>query len=152
MNNFSPKRIDILLIEDNPGDAFYTFEFLEDTDLKVSLSVIEDGEKALQFLQKGKQNNNAPDLVLLDLNLPGMSGQEVLQEIKKDLKLNEIPVIILTASDDAKDMAQAYKHFARGFITKPLTPKKFNQLLECLDQPWFKMSPEKPLHEVGHST
>jgi two-component system, chemotaxis family, response regulator Rcp1 len=108
---FQSDLIDILLVEDNPGDVRLTREVLKDGKLRNNLFVCGDGEDALDFLrQRGKHTNAArPDLVLLDLNLPGKSGREVLAEVKEDPALKSIPIVVLTTSAAEQDILQSYK-------------------------------------------
>ena len=136
------KPLDILLIEDNPGDIDLTYEALLDATVKAKLHVVKDGKMALRFLKKEGQFNDviSPDLILLDLNLPGMSGHEILHEMAKHPSLKKIPVIVLTTSDSAMDMVQSYNEYAKGFITKPIPPEKFDQLVKGLDQSWFNVA------------
>lgn len=135
--------IHILLVEDNPGDADLTREALEECHSDLILSVAESGEVATDFLLKrnGYQQAVRPDIILLDLNLPGMSGHEVLEEIAPCADLKEIPVFVLTTSDSDKDKVQAYILYASGFINKPLDGAKFKGAVESMGRSWFKVLP-----------
>ena len=115
------KPIDILLIEDNPGDVRLTAEALQHGKLLHNLSVVEDGIAAMEFLRKQGEHADAPtpNLILLDLNLPGKDGRAALEEIQSDPDLKQIPVIILTTSRSDQDILQAYKHKV-NFINKPV--------------------------------
>ncbi len=105
------KSIEILLVEDDPADIELTSEALKDSKMMVNLTVVEDGVKAMQFLnQEGPYTDaSRPDLVILDLNLPRKNGREVLQEVKNDENLRSIPVCILTTSNDAMDIKKCYE-------------------------------------------
>lgn len=125
------RPIDILLVEDNPGDARLTIEALKEVKVCYGLCVVEDGIQAMEFLHKEGEYVDAPtpDLILLDLNLPRMSGQEVLAEIKGDPVLHSIPVVVLTTSQAEKDIFDAYDLHANCYVVKPCN---FEQLLESV--------------------
>ena len=134
----------ILLVEDNHDHAELVFRSLEENKITTPMKRVADGEEALDYLQKlGKYSESThldPNLILLDLNLPGMSGHEILHEMAKHPSLKKIPVIVLTTSDSAMDMVQSYNEYAKGFITKPIPPEKFDQLVKGLDQSWFNVA------------
>ncbi|HET7818307.1 MAG TPA: response regulator, partial [Bacteroidia bacterium] len=114
--------IDILLVEDNPGDIRLTLEALKDGKINNKIDVVTDGEQAINYL-KGKgefEGKTLPDLILLDLNLPKLNGREVLAVIKADEALMHIPVIILTTSKAEDDILKSYQHHANCYITKPV--------------------------------
>lgn len=131
--------IDILLVEDNPGDIRLTREVLKEGKIKNKLTVVMDGEEAIFFLKKtGKYKDAAsPDLILLDLNLPKKDGREVLIEIKSDPKLVKIPVIILTTSDAEKDIVGTYANHANAFITKPVDFNQFVTVIKAIEDFWL---------------
>jgi two-component system, chemotaxis family, response regulator Rcp1 len=131
--------IKILLIEDNPGDVDLTREALETSKIYNMLSVVNDGEEAINFLRKKERYTNAkrPDLVLLDLNLPKKSGREVLAEIKSDRNLMQIPVVILTSSRDEEDILKSYNLHANCYITKPIDLKQFIKVVQSIEDFWF---------------
>jgi chemotaxis family two-component system response regulator Rcp1 len=140
MNNETKIRIiDILLVEDNPGDIRLTQEVLKEGKIKNKLSVVTDGEEAIFFLKKiGKYKNvSTPDLILLDLNLPKKDGREVLAEIKKDPNFSSIPVVILTTSDAEKDIISSYASHANAFITKPVDFNQFVTVVRAIEDFWL---------------
>ncbi|MCG2824607.1 MAG: response regulator [Desulfurivibrionaceae bacterium] len=134
-----PHNIDILLVEDDPGDVELTKEGLQDAKMLVNLHVVDDGEKALKFLRKEEPYTNAarPDIILLDLNMPRKSGQEVLGEIKGDPSLRSIPVVILTTSGAESDIATCYDLGANCYITKPISFEAFAKVVAMIEEFWF---------------
>lgn len=143
-----PQRIDILLVEDDPGDVELTKEGLQTAKMLVNLHVVEDGEKALRFLKKEAPYSEAvrPDLILLDLNMPRKNGQETLQEIKADPSLRSIPVIVLTTSEAESDIARCYDLGANCYITKPISFEAFTKVVAMIEEFWFtivRMPPKK---------
>lgn len=114
--------IEILLVEDNPADARLTREGLEQAELDHRLHIVEDGHEALAFLRRDGEHSDAPrpDLVLLDLNLPRVNGHEVLRQVKDDPTLTEIPIVILSTSDDPDDIRTSYEYHASSYVTKPV--------------------------------
>lgn len=131
--------VDILLVEDNPGDIRLTQEALKEYKVKVNLHVVMDGEEALDYLHKrGKYiGASTPDLVLLDLNLPKKDGREVLAEVKQDPVLRTIPIVVLTISKADRDILEAYHLQANCYITKPLDFNKFIDVVKQLESFWF---------------
>jgi CheY-like chemotaxis protein len=141
------KAIEILLVEDNPGDIELTRIALEDNKMSVNLNVAEDGVEALKFLKKQDQYQEAPhpDLILLDLNLPKKDGREVLAEMKADPILKRIPVVILTTSQAEEDVLKAYNLSANCYITKPVDLDRFVKIVRSIENFWFtivKLPPE----------
>jgi CheY-like chemotaxis protein len=132
-------RVEILLVEDNPGDVLLTRDALKDTKLKNNVSVVSDGVEALEFLRKQGKYANAPrpHLILLDLNLPRMDGREVLEAIKNDPKLESIPVIMLTTSDAETDIAESYKLRANCYITKPTDLDQTVKVIKSIEEFWL---------------
>lgn len=120
----NPQRIHLMLIEDNPGDVFLTRDIIEQMRLNCDLTVVEDGEKALQMLRRAERgsggNQSLPDLVLLDLNLPRKTGREVLADIRDDPHLAHLPVVVLTSSGHTDDMAAMLGHGASSYMLKPM--------------------------------
>ena len=141
MQNFKP--INILLIEDNPGDARLTIEAMKEDRLTNHSNIIhlDDGEKARDYMLQIAANENAtaPDLILLDLNLPKISGQELLRLFKSDEKFKQVPVVILTSSEDIDDLHAAYREHANCYITKPVDLDKFIQIVKQIDSFWFSV-------------
>ena len=148
MNNYSDARpINILLIEDNPGDVRLTIEALKDCKVSNKVHVAIDGEEAIHFLRKKGKYLEAPkpDLILLDWNLPKKNGSEVLKEIKTDEILRRIPVIVLTTSKAQQDIAKAYDLYANCYITKPVDLNQFLSAVNTIEDFWFsivKLPPE----------
>lgn len=135
------EMIDILLVEDNPGDVRLTQEAFKDGMLRNNLHVVMDGEEAMQFLRNENSHQDAPhpDLILLDLNLPKMNGREVLAAIKADPKLKNIPVVILTTSQDETDIMESYRQFASSYIVKPVSMDKFIKVVSSFKQYWLSV-------------
>lgn len=137
----APKRqpIDVLLVEDNPGDVRLTREALKEGQLSVNLSVASDGVEALEFLRRTGKYEAAPrpDLILLDLNLPRKSGREVLSEIKNDPDLKKIPVLVMTTSTAQQDIVRAYSLNANCYIAKPLDLQQFIEVVQSIEDFWL---------------
>jgi len=133
------RPIEILLVEDNPGDVRLIQETLKETKLANRLSVAEEGEAAMAFLRQEGEHANAtrPDVILLDLNLPRKDGREVLQEIKDDDDLKRIPVVILTTSTDEEDVLRSYNLHANCYVTKPLGLDDFITVVRAIEDFWF---------------
>ena len=133
------ERIRILLVEDNPADADLTSENLESSKILHELSVVVDGVEAMAFLRKEGQYRDAarPDLVLLDLNLPRMDGREVLAEMKADVSLRSIPVVVLTSSAAEEDVARTYDLQASAYVTKPVDLDGFGRIVQGIESFWF---------------
>ncbi|OPY28716.1 MAG: transcriptional regulator NarL [Methanobacterium sp. PtaU1.Bin242] len=131
--------IEILLVEDNPDDVLLTEEVLTEAKVKNHLHVVENGEEALDYLyQKGDYENvNRPDLILLDLNLPGKDGREVLVEVKENEDLKRIPVVILTTSRAEEDIFKMYQHHANAYITKPVDFDQFIKVVQTIEDFWL---------------
>ena len=139
VDDFLGKAIDILLVEDNPGDVRLAQEALKESKVKNKLFVVEDGVEAMAFLrQQGKYASAPrPDLILLDLNLPRKSGREVLAEVKTDENLKRIPVVVLTVSRAEEDVAKCYNHHANCYITKPLDFNQFMEVTKSIEEFWL---------------
>lgn len=140
LSNISTARpVELLLVEDNPGDVELTRLALEDGKVRNVLHVTMDGEEAMLFLKRGGKHSSAPrpDLVLLDLNLPKKDGHEVLAEIKADPDLCNIPVIVLTTSEAEKDVLSAYGHRANAYIVKPVDLGQFFQVVRSIEGFWL---------------
>lgn len=133
--------IRVLLVEDNPGDAELTRETLADAKIHVDLSVVTDGPMALAYLRREGPFSDVrrPDLVLLDLNLPKMSGLEVLAELKRDAALKLIPVVVLTSSDASIDILRSYDHGASCYVTKPVGLAAFQEVVKAIESFWFSV-------------
>ncbi|WP_048190026.1 response regulator [Methanobacterium sp. SMA-27] len=133
--------IEILLVEDNEGDVGLVEEVFEDARIRNIIHVAEDGEEAMQFLNKEKKFVNAPtpDLILLDLNLPGKDGREVLEEIKTNNKLKSIPVVVLTTSKAEEDIIKSYDLHANSYITKPVDFDQFIKVVKSIEDFWLEV-------------
>lgn len=133
------KAIDILLVEDNPGDVRLTREALKEGKVLNTIHVVGDGIEALEFLRhEGKYANTIhPDIILLDLNLPRMDGRELLAKIKSDPKLRRIPVVILTTSKAEEDITKSYDLHANCYITKPVDLDQFITVVKSIEEFWF---------------
>ncbi len=131
----------ILLVEDNPGDVRLTKESFEHGPIENDLHVVTDGAAALEFLHRRGEYTDAPrpDLVLLDLNLPRITGDEVLEELKADPELRSIPVVVLTSSKAEEDVARSYDHHANAYLTKPVDPEEFIDTVRVFEEFWFSV-------------
>ena len=139
MRSGSCRPIEILLVEDNPGDVRLTKEALKEGKVMNVLNTVEDGEEALAYLRRQGPYAQAtrPDLVLLDLNLPKKSGREVLAEIKEDPDLKRIPVVILTVSEAEQDIIKSYNLHANCYITKPVNLEQFIEVVKSIEDFWL---------------
>ena len=133
------KPIEVLLVEDNIDEAELTMDSLRDGRIRNRVHWVEDGEEALAFLRRQGRHAGAPrpDLVLLDLQLPRISGHEVLAEIKQDPGLKRIPVVIMTSSDDERDIVRAYDRHANCYVTKPVDMDKFMEVVRSIEDFWL---------------
>ena len=130
------KVIDVLLVEDDPGDVLMTREAFDDNKVANRLQVVSDGVSALAFLRKEGEHADAPtpDLVLLDLNLPRMDGREVLEAMKNDDALRSIPVVVLTTSEAEEDVVRSYSLHANAYVTKPVDFDRFIEVVRQIDE------------------
>jgi len=133
------RPVEILLVEDNPGDVRLTIEALYDAKVRNNLSVAVDGVDALEFLRRQGAHAEAPrpDVILLDLNLPRKDGREVLAEIKNDPDLRSIPVVVLTTSSAEEDIVRSYNLHANCYITKPVDLDQFIKVVRAIDNFWL---------------
>jgi len=131
--------IEILLVEDNPGDVRLTQEVLNDGKVRNNMSVVKDGMDAVSFLQQTGEYADAPrpDIILLDLNLPKKDGREVLADIKADFDLKNIPVVVLTTSSAEQDVFKAYNLHANCYITKPVDLDQFIRVIRSIEDFWL---------------
>jgi CheY-like chemotaxis protein len=144
-----PRPIDILLVEDNPGDVRLTREMLSLSKIRNSLHSVSNGVEAMAYLRReGKYADVIrPDLVLLDLNLPRKDGREVLAEIKQDPDLRRIPVVVLTSSKAEEDVVRTYDLHANCYVTKPVGLEQFASVIQSIEDFWFtivKLPPATP--------
>lgn len=135
------ESVDILLVEDNPGDVRLTREAFTEIELDHELYVVNDGEEALDFVYRRSDQDDAPrpDLVLLDLNLPKVDGMEVLEEIKGDPELRRIPVVVLTGSEAQEDIVESYDRHTNAYLTKPIDPEEFVDLVSSFENFWLSL-------------
>jgi CheY-like chemotaxis protein len=127
--------IEVLLVEDDPGDVLLIREAFDDNKVHNNLNVVSDGEQALQFLRREGEHAGAarPDLVLLDLNLPRKDGREVLAEVKQDPELRTIPIVVLTTSEAEEDVLKSYQLHANAYVTKPVDFERFVSIVRQID-------------------
>lgn len=138
MNNF--RAVVILLVEDDPGDQKLVKKSLDREKIANELYISNCGEEALEYLENSKTgdpNSPMPDLILLDLNMPGMGGQEFLRQLKSDDQLDTIPVVILTTSDSDRDVLETFKLHASGYIKKPGSLEGFKEVMQHVNEYWF---------------
>ncbi len=133
------KPIDILLVEDNPGDVMLVEEVLSDSKVWNRLHVVSDGEQAMEFVRRQGKHAGAPrpDIILLDLNLPKKSGREVLREVKTHPDLKTIPVVVLTSSKSDDDVVKSYELHANAYILKPVDFHQFMKVMRAIEDFWF---------------
>ena len=149
-DRFSSKDpADILLVEDNPGEVRLTEEAFKEGQISNTLHVTTDGVEALDFLHQRGEYVDAPrpDIVLLDLNLPRKDGDEVLEEIRADPDLTHLPVIILTSSSAEEDIVQSYELQANAYLTKPVDPEEFVDVVKSFQQFWLSVVRLPPCDE-----
>jgi len=138
-NHGHGEMIEILLVEDSPDDADLTIDALRDGKVRNRISLVEDGVEAMAFLRRQGKYASAPrpDLILLDLNLPRKNGREVLAEVKHDPDLRRIPVVVMTSSDDEKDIVAAYNLYVNCYVTKPVDLDQFIRVVKSIEHFWF---------------
>lgn len=131
--------IQILMVEDDPADVELTRESLEQSKLELNMTVVHDGGEALDYLYRCGPYRNAarPDLILLDLNLPGKNGRDVLDNIKRDKDMKGIPVVVLTTSRSQADVADLYRLGCNCYVQKPLGLEEFNQVIQSIENFWL---------------
>lgn len=134
--------IEILMVEDSPGDARLTTEALKEAKVLNHISVVEDGVEAMAFLRREGKHAEAPrpDLILLDLNLPKKDGREVLAEIKVDPTLADIPVVVLTTSQAEQDILKSYQLHANCYVTKPVDLNQFMSVIKSVESFWLTVA------------
>ena len=133
------KPIEILLIEDNPADIRLTKEAFREARIQNNIHVVQDGDGAIAFVHQDEPYPDAPrpDLILLDLNLPKKDGREVLEEIKADPQIHQIPVVILTTSNDEEDVLRSYNLHANAYLVKPIDVMRFIKMIQSLESFWL---------------
>ena len=134
------RPINILLIEDNPGDVRLTQEAFKEGKVSTNLEIVMDGVEAIKYLRKQEKYADAatPDLILLDLNLPKRDGREVLKEVKADDELKRIPIVILTTSNAEQDIIKSYNLHVNCYINKPVDYDKFFDIIQKIEDFWLK--------------
>lgn len=134
--------VEILLIEDNPADIRLTIEGFKEARIANKMTAISSGQDALDYLHRRDKYAGAvrPDLVLLDLNLPGISGYEILEELKSDETLKTIPVVVLTSSEAESDILKSYQLHANCYVVKPVTFDGLKDVIESIDNFWFTIT------------
>jgi chemotaxis family two-component system response regulator Rcp1 len=135
----SQELIEILLVEDNPGDALLTREAFDEARVRNNLHHVTDGVRAMEFLRREGEYERSPrpDIILLDLNMPRKGGLEVLEEVKNDPRLKDIPVVVLTTSAAEEDVVRSYQAHANAYITKPVDLAKFLSVVRTLEEFWL---------------
>jgi len=133
--------IEILLVEDNPGDVYLTMDLLERSRITNRISTVADGEEALRFVRREGSYAEAPrpDLILLDLNLPKKDGRSGLEEIKSDPQFRAIPVIVLTSSEAVSDVVRSYETYANSHVTKPISLEAFMHVIRSIESFWLSV-------------
>ena len=149
--NDNNEPIQILLVEDNPGDARLAEEALKDSKINNNLYHVKDGVEAMDFMrQRGEYGGvPVPDLILLDLNLPRKDGREVLEEIKEDDALKLVPVVVLTTSEAERDLVWSYDLRANAYVVKPLDLDRFIEVVQAIEDFWFAIVKLPPKSEDG---
>jgi CheY-like chemotaxis protein len=135
----NPEPIEILLVEDNPGDARLAIEALKESKVQNTIHHVKDGVEAMRFLNRQAEHAGTPppDLILLDLNLPRKNGREVLTEVKENPELRQIPVVVMTTSEAEKDLLESYDLHANAFIVKPMDLDRFIEVVRAIETFWF---------------
>lgn len=135
------RTVEILLVEDNPGDARLTIEAMREAKVRNRIIVVEDGVEAMEYLRHEGRHADAPrpDLILLDLNLPKKDGRAVLAEVKSDPALKRIPVVVLTTSSAEEDVIRAYDLHANAYVTKPVDLEQFMKIVALIDEFWISV-------------
>lgn len=135
------KPVHILLVEDNEGDIVLTMDAFEESKINTTISVVRNGQEAVDFLFKRDrfEQENKPDLILLDINIPILNGHEVLRVIKQDAELKKIPVIMLTTSSSTRDINLSYENYANSYVTKPIEMEDFLKTILKIEEFWLQL-------------
>lgn len=141
----------ILLVEDNPADQKLTIRAFEKGKINTNLQIVNDGQEAMDYLKRegkfeDKNNSPRPDLILLDINMPKKDGKQVLKEIRANDKLRSIPIVMLTTSDQEKDVLESYNLGVNAYISKPVRINDFIDVINKLEEFWFTLSMLPPNH------
>ncbi|MDP6356422.1 MAG: response regulator [Planctomycetota bacterium] len=143
MSRTVPGRpVDVLMVEDSPTDAELAELAIQDAKVQIAMDIVEDGFQAMAYLRNegNYADRPTPNLVILDLNLPGKDGREVLEEIRSDENLTHLPVVILTTSEDERDIYEAYKQHVNAFITKPVDFDQLVKVIKQIEEFWFGLA------------
>lgn len=154
MNLREAKAVEILLVEDNPGDVRLTQEILKGSKINNNLNIVMDGVEAMEYLKRSGKFKKAvlPDIILLDLNLPKKNGKEVLMEVKTDPELKRIPVVVLTTSVAEQDILRAYDLHANCYITKPIDLDQFITVVKLIEDFWLTIVKLPNINSTGKPT
>ncbi len=135
------RPVEILLVEDNPADVRLTVEGLKEAKIRNNLQTAASGEQALDVLYRRGEHADAPrpDVIFLDLNMPGMSGLDVLRRVKGDDQLKTIPIVMLTSSEAESDIVQSYEHHANCYVSKPVAFEAFTRVVRSIESFWFEV-------------
>ena len=146
MAQASGAPIEILLVEDNPGDVRLTQEAVREAKIRNTLNVVNDGEQAIAYVRRQGEyaDRPRPDLILLDLNLPRKDGREVLQDLKSDPDLHRIPVVVLTSSEAEQDILRTYDLYANAYVTKPVDLEQFMHVVSSIQDFWLNIIVKLP--------
>ena len=146
MAQVSGAPIEILLVEDNPGDVRLTQEAIREAKIRNRLNVVTDGEEAVAYVRRQGEfaDQPRPDLILLDLNLPKKDGREVLQDLKSDPDLHRIPVVVLTSSAAEQDILSTYDLYANAYVTKPVDLEQFMRVVLSIQDFWLNIAKLPP--------
>ena len=141
-SNEKKEKLNILLVEDNPGDIRLIKEVLGSESRYGNINIAENGVKAMEYLRREGEYKNVsqPDFIILDLNLPGKNGFEILNEIKRDNDLKIIPVLVMTTSQSDKDILESYNLHANCYITKPFEFDRFKKVMKSIESFWFSIA------------
>ena len=147
MSDRLTEPIEILLVEDNPGDVRLIQEAFKELETDVTLCAVTDGDEALDLLANRREDETAsvPDLILLDLNLPRMGGLEFLETIQEDAGFARLPVLVLTSSNACEDILESYELAANAYLTKPTDPAEFTSMVETVAEFWFERAALPPM-------
>ena len=146
MSKCFEEPVEILLVEDNPGDVRLVEVALRDLSIDTELDVATDGTQALETLSRRLRDDSIPDLVLLDLNLPRMGGFEFLEEVQDQSALARIPILVLTSSNACEDVVESYERAANAYLTKPTDPDEYIEMVETVADFWFEQVALPPTH------
>lgn len=151
IKNKNTKMVVILLVEDNPADQKLTIRAFEKGKINTNLQIVNDGQEAMDYLKRegkfeDKNNSPRPDLILLDINMPKKDGKQVLKEIRANDKLRSIPIVMLTTSDQEKDVLESYNLGVNAYISKPVRINDFIDVINKLEEFWFTLSMLPPNH------